>query len=75
MTIELQNIRAELGISFMHVTGNEFEALAMGQKMLKKLEDHFWITSLGGVTYWILFQYVGNIFFNRSLSFSDYEIH
>ena len=26
--------RAELGISFMHVTGNEFEALAMGQKML-----------------------------------------
>ena len=34
MTIELQNIRAELGISFMHVTGNEFEALAMGQKML-----------------------------------------
>ena len=34
MTIELQNIRSELGISFMHVTGNEFEALAMGQKML-----------------------------------------
>ena len=34
MTIELQNIRAELGISFMHVTGNEFEALAMGQEML-----------------------------------------
>ena len=34
MTIELQNIRKELGISFMHVTGNEFEALAMGQKML-----------------------------------------
>ena len=34
MTIELQNIRKELGISFIHVTGNEFEALAMGQKML-----------------------------------------
>ncbi len=34
MTIELQNIREELGISFVHVTGNEFEALAMGQKML-----------------------------------------
>ena len=34
MTIELQNIRKELGISFVHVTGNEFEALAMGQKML-----------------------------------------
>ena len=34
MTIELQNIRKFLGISFVHVTGNEFEALAMGQKML-----------------------------------------
>ena len=34
MTIELQNIRRELGVSFMHVTGNEFEALAMGQNML-----------------------------------------
>lgn len=34
MTLELQNIRSELGISFMHVTGNEFEALAMGQEML-----------------------------------------
>ena len=34
MTIELQNIRKKLGISFVHVTGNEFEALAMGQKML-----------------------------------------
>ena len=34
MTIELQNIRKELGVSFMHVTGNEFEALAMGQNML-----------------------------------------
>lgn len=34
MTLELQNIRQELGVSFMHVTGNEFEALAMGQNML-----------------------------------------
>ena len=34
MTLELQNIRSELGVSFMHVTGNEFEALAMGQNML-----------------------------------------
>ncbi|MGB2062668.1 MAG: ABC transporter ATP-binding protein [Candidatus Puniceispirillales bacterium] len=34
MTLELQNIRRELGVSFMHVTGNEFEALAMGQNML-----------------------------------------
>lgn len=34
MTIELQGIRRELGISFLHVTGNEFESLAMGQRML-----------------------------------------
>ena len=40
MTIELQNIRKELGISFIHVTGNEFEALAMGQKMLVMSEGN-----------------------------------
>ncbi|MEX3007661.1 ABC transporter ATP-binding protein [Hoeflea sp. TYP-13] len=34
MTIELQRIRSTLGVTFMHVTGNEAEALAMGDRMI-----------------------------------------
>lgn len=34
MTIELRRIRDTLGVTFMHVTGNESEALAMGDRMI-----------------------------------------
>lgn len=34
MTVELRRIRAALGLSFVHVTGNENEALAMGDRMV-----------------------------------------
>jgi ABC-type Fe3+/spermidine/putrescine transport system ATPase subunit len=34
MTIELRRIRDSLGVTFMHVTGNESEALAMGDRMI-----------------------------------------
>lgn len=34
MTVELRDIRARLGVSFLHVTGNEAEALAMGDRMI-----------------------------------------
>ncbi len=34
MTVELRDIRARLGVSFMHVTGNEDEALGMGDRMI-----------------------------------------
>lgn len=34
MTVELRDIRATLGVSFIHVTGNEEEALAMGDRMI-----------------------------------------
>lgn len=34
MTVELRDIRAALGISFMHVTGNEDEALVMGDRVI-----------------------------------------
>lgn len=34
MTIELRRIRDTLGVTFMHVTGNENEALAMGDRMI-----------------------------------------
>lgn len=34
MTVELRDIRAALGISFMHVTGNEDEALGMGDRVI-----------------------------------------
>lgn len=34
MTLELRRIREALGVSFMHVTGNEDEALAMGDRMI-----------------------------------------
>ena len=34
MTIELRRIRASLGVTFMHVTGNETEALTMGDRMI-----------------------------------------
>lgn len=34
MTIELRRIRSTLGVTFMHVTGNETEALAMGDRMI-----------------------------------------
>ncbi len=33
MTIELRRIRRQLGVTFMHVTGNEMEALAMGDRV------------------------------------------
>ncbi|WP_193175761.1 ABC transporter ATP-binding protein [Oricola nitratireducens] len=34
MTVELQKIRRALGVTFMHVTGNEAEAIAMGDRMI-----------------------------------------
>ncbi|MBN9673861.1 ABC transporter ATP-binding protein [Roseibium aggregatum] len=34
MTVELRKIRATLGVTFLHVTGNETEALAMGDRMV-----------------------------------------
>ncbi|WP_119165373.1 ABC transporter ATP-binding protein [Algihabitans albus] len=34
MTVELRRIRKLLGISFMHVTGNELEALSMGDRVV-----------------------------------------
>jgi putative spermidine/putrescine transport system ATP-binding protein len=34
MTVELQRIRKVLGVTFMHVTGNEAEAIAMGDRMI-----------------------------------------
>lgn len=40
MTIELRRIRDTLGVTFMHVTGNESEALAMGDRMIVLDEGH-----------------------------------
>ncbi len=34
MTIELRKIREALGVTFFHVTGNENEAIAMGDRMI-----------------------------------------
>ncbi len=34
MTVELRRIRETLGVTFLHVTGNEAEALAMGDRMI-----------------------------------------
>lgn len=34
MTLELRNIRETLGVTFVHATGNEAEALAMGDRMV-----------------------------------------
>jgi ABC-type Fe3+/spermidine/putrescine transport system ATPase subunit len=34
MTIELRRIRETLGVTFLHVTGNESEAMAMGDRMI-----------------------------------------
>lgn len=34
MTVELRRIRKTLGVTFVHVTGNEAEALAMGDRMI-----------------------------------------
>ncbi|MEM6848210.1 MAG: ABC transporter ATP-binding protein [Pseudomonadota bacterium] len=34
MTVELRRIREALGVTFIHVTGNEAEALAMGDRMV-----------------------------------------
>jgi putative spermidine/putrescine transport system ATP-binding protein len=34
MTVELRRIREHLGLSFMHVTGNELEALGMGDRIV-----------------------------------------
>ena len=34
MTVELRRIRRALGVSFVHATGNETEALAMGDRMV-----------------------------------------
>ncbi|MEM9127126.1 MAG: ABC transporter ATP-binding protein [Pseudomonadota bacterium] len=34
MTIELRKIRQALGVTFFHVTGNESEAIAMGDRMI-----------------------------------------
>ena len=34
MTIELRRIREALGVTFLHVTGNESEALAMGDRLI-----------------------------------------
>ena len=34
MTVELRRIREALGVTFIHVTGNEAEALAMGDRMI-----------------------------------------
>lgn len=40
MTIELRRIRDTLGVTFMHVTGNESEALAMGDRMIVLDQGH-----------------------------------
>ena len=40
MTIELRKIREKLGVTFFHVTGNESEALAMGDRMIVLDEGH-----------------------------------
>ena len=34
MTFELKEIRDKLGVTFLHVTGNEAEAMAMGDRMI-----------------------------------------
>lgn len=34
MTVELRRIREALGVTFLHVTGNESEALAMGDRLV-----------------------------------------
>ena len=34
MTVELRRIREALGVTFLHVTGNEAEALAMGDRLV-----------------------------------------
>ncbi len=34
MTVELRRIRETLGVTFLHVTGNESEALAMGDRLV-----------------------------------------
>jgi ABC-type Fe3+/spermidine/putrescine transport system ATPase subunit len=34
MTVELRKIREALGVTFFHVTGNESEAIAMGDRMI-----------------------------------------
>lgn len=34
MTLELRRIRRQLGVTFVHVTGNEMEALAMGDRVV-----------------------------------------
>ena len=34
MTVELRRIREALGVTFLHVTGNENEALAMGDRLI-----------------------------------------
>ncbi|MEL6207004.1 MAG: ABC transporter ATP-binding protein [Pseudomonadota bacterium] len=34
MTVELRTIRRQLGVTFFHVTGNEHEAIAMGDRMI-----------------------------------------
>lgn len=34
MTVELRQIREALGVTFLHVTGNEAEALAMGDRLV-----------------------------------------
>lgn len=34
MTLELRKIREALGVTFFHVTGNENEAIAMGERMI-----------------------------------------
>jgi ABC-type Fe3+/spermidine/putrescine transport system ATPase subunit len=40
MTLELRRIRDVLGVTFMHVTGNEAEALAMGDRMIVLDQGH-----------------------------------
>ena len=40
MTIELRKIREALGVTFFHVTGNESEAIAMGDRMIVLDEGH-----------------------------------
>ena len=40
MTLELRRIRDTLGVSFLHVTGNENEALAMGHRMIVLDKGH-----------------------------------
>ena len=40
MTLELRSIRDTLGVSFLHVTGNENEALAMGDRMIVLDQGH-----------------------------------